>query len=191
MIDFPGSVPYESLSQLVDDAGRKFRDAPLWISIDDDTRISHAEFAALTVRCADAFRARGVRHGTHVAVMLPAVPAYPITWFALARIGAVMVPLNTQYKAADLEYVLRDSDSTFLVIDESALPAFESIMTRDAVIPPSNRIVHRLASDFVQDCRGPAAPARNDDADERVGPETLMSIQYTSGSTGFPKGCML
>ena len=127
MIDFPGTVPYRSLPELVDDAGRRFGDAPLWISIDDDTRISHAEFAALTVRCADALRARGVRHGTHVAVMLPAVPAYPITWFALARIGAVMVPLNTQYKAADLEYVLRDSDSTFLVIDEGALPAFESI----------------------------------------------------------------
>jgi acyl-CoA synthetase (AMP-forming)/AMP-acid ligase II len=194
MIDFPGSVPYESLSQLVDDAGRKFRDAPLWISIDDDTRMSHAEFAALTARCADALRARGVRRGTHVAVMLPAVPAYPITWFALARIGAVMVPVNTQYKAADLEYVLRDSHAAFLVIDETALPAFESIASRDGIIAPANRIVHRLGSDFVQ-CCGPTGQRdvgeARDGAHDAIGPETLMSIQYTSGSTGFPKGCML
>jgi len=47
-------------------------------------------------------------------------------WFALARLGAVMVPVNTAYKAADLEYVLRDSDAAFLVVDESALPAFEN-----------------------------------------------------------------
>lgn len=195
MVNFPGSVAYESLPQLVDDAGRKFGDAPLWISIDDDTRISHTEFAALTARCADALRARGVRHGTHVAVMLPAVPAYPVTWFALARIGAVMVPVNTQYKAGDLEYVLRDSHAMFLVIDETALPAFESIASRDDLVPPANRIVHRLRSDFVEDCR---SPAREHDSQEArggchddIGPETLMSIQYTSGSTGFPKGCML
>jgi acyl-CoA synthetase (AMP-forming)/AMP-acid ligase II len=162
------------------------------------TQLSHAEFAALTVRCADALRARGVRYGTHVAVMLPAVPAYPITWFALARIGAVMVPVNTQYRAADLEYVLRDSDATFLVIDESALPAFQSIAARDDIIAPVNRIVHRCGFDFVQDCRG-EAPCSDDASstapdlshDDRLGSETLMSIQYTSGSTGFPKGCML
>lgn len=201
MINFPGAVPYTNLPELVDDAARKFRDAPLWISIDDGTRISHSDFAELTIRCADALRARGVRHGTHVAVMLPAVPAYPVTWFALARIGAVMVPLNTRYKAADLEYVLRDSNAEFLVIDESVLSVFESIVAKDELIAPANRIVHRLGSDFARDCRGSAegsayfastpTTARDRRHDDDVGRETLMSIQYTSGSTGFPKGCML
>jgi acyl-CoA synthetase (AMP-forming)/AMP-acid ligase II len=202
MINFPGAVSCSSLPQLVDEAARRFGDAPLWISIDDGTQISHSDFSELTVRCAEALRARGVHHGTHVAVMLPAVPAYPVTWFALARIGAVMVPLNSRYKAADLEYVLRDSNAAFLVIDESALPVFGSIAARDELIPPANRIVHRLDSDFVRECRGSAEAALPCNAStstmardrlqvDDVGPETLMCIQYTSGSTGFPKGCML
>ncbi|HYC48060.1 MAG TPA: class I adenylate-forming enzyme family protein [Burkholderiales bacterium] len=245
MIDFPGTVPYQSLAELVDDAARKFGDAPLWISIDDGTRISHADFAELTVRCAEALRARGVTFGTHVAVMLPAVPAYPIVWLALARIGAVMVPVNMGYKSADLEYVLRDSDASWLVIDEAAVPAFESIATKDQIVEPANVIVHRRGEDFVEAVRAPrdrhgstlveprddgvgrhpceddaTRHPRGDDTtrhpggddttrhprvgggpvagflDSRlrgndVGPDTLMSIQYTSGSTGFPKGCML
>src|SRR6185436_2971900 len=149
-------TPKATLAQLADDAARDFGDAPLWISIDDGTRISHSQFAQMTRDCAQALRERGVGSGTHVAVMLPAVPAYPITWFALARLGAVMVPVNTQYKAADLEYVLRDSDATFLVIDETALSAWQSIASRDDIIPLANRIVHRLGADFVQDCWGAA-----------------------------------
>ena len=129
-----------SLGELVDQAARKFGDAPLWISIDDGTRISHAELAALTRKCANALRARGVGHGTHVAVMLPSVPAYAITWFALARLGAVMIPVNTQYKPSDLEYVLRDSDARFLVIDESCMASFNAI--EGEVVSQANVMVH-------------------------------------------------
>jgi acyl-CoA synthetase (AMP-forming)/AMP-acid ligase II len=178
------------LPELVDDAGRKYGDAALWISIDDGTRISHAAFARLTRECAEALLVRGVAYGTHVAVMLPAVPAYAIAWFALARIGAVMVPVNVGYKPADLEYVLRDSGASFLVIDEGALAAFQAIASKDQIMRPENVIVHRLSSDFVRDCFGPASPAPRDEP-AAVNAETLMSIQYTSGSTGFPKGCML
>src|SRR5688572_4909733 len=129
-----------SLGELVDQAARKFGDAPVWISIDDGTRISHAELAVLTRKCANALQARGVGHGTHVAVMLPSVPAYVITWFALARLGAVMIPVNTQYKPGDLEYVLRDSEARFVVIDESCMGPFEAI--ENEIIPPANVIVH-------------------------------------------------
>jgi acyl-CoA synthetase (AMP-forming)/AMP-acid ligase II len=135
-------MPKESLAELVDDAAREFGDAPLWISIDDGTRISHGEFAALTLKCANALRARGVERGTHVAVMLPSVPAYAVTWFALARLGAVMIPVNTQYKPGDLEYVLRDSDARFLVIDESCVASFAAI--EGEIVPAGNVIVHGL-----------------------------------------------
>jgi len=95
-------TPKSTLAELVDDAARDFRDAPFWISIDDSTRISHAQFATLTVKCANALRARGVEHGTHVAVMLPSVPAYAITWFALARLGAIHERDGAFEKARDL-----------------------------------------------------------------------------------------
>jgi len=120
-------VPYASLGQLVDTAAARFGANPLWVSIDGDTSLSFSEFAAATRRCANGFSAVGVKPGAHVAVMLPNVPAYVITWIALARLGAVMVPVNTQYTPRELEYVLEDSDASVLVIDETYTPTFDGI----------------------------------------------------------------
>ena len=130
-------VPYTSLPALVDDAARRYANAPLWVSIDDGTRISFGEFARATLKCANALRALGVEPGTHVAVMLPNVPAYVVTWMALARLGAVMVPVNMQYKSRELEYVLRDSDAAFLVIDDACLPFSQAIEETAATCHPA------------------------------------------------------
>jgi acyl-CoA synthetase (AMP-forming)/AMP-acid ligase II len=185
-------VPFASLPALVDSAAQRFREDPLWVATDDGARISFGEFGRATLKCANALRALGVEPGTHVAVMLPNAPAYAITWIALARLGAVMVPVNTQYKSRELDYVLRDSDTRYLVIDGSCLPVFEGIENADALVPPSNLVVHgaehagrlnwhRIVEDAPD--RAPDVPPPNADM--------LMSIQYTSGTTGFPKGCML
>jgi acyl-CoA synthetase (AMP-forming)/AMP-acid ligase II len=186
-------VPYASLPALVDGAAERFGQQPLWASVDDGARISFREFARATLQCANALNALGVGPGTHVAVMLPNVPAYVVTWMALARLGAVMVPVNTQYKPRELEYVLQDSDTTFLVIDAGCLPVFDALEKRDALVPRSQLIVHgtvdvNRAHDWQSIVE--AAP----DAAPRVPwptGDSLMSIQFTSGSTGFPKGCML
>ena len=186
-------VPYASLPELADDAARRFGESLMWVSIGDNTKITFAEFASQTLKCANALRSRGVEPGTHVAVMLPNVPAYGITWIALARLGAVMVPVNTQYKGRELEYVLRDSDSTFLVIDESCVDAFHGIENRDQIVPRARVVVHGAADErntpnwhrIVSEASATPLDVPGVDAD------TLMSIQYTSGSTGFPKGCML
>lgn len=186
-------VPYASLPELVDDAARKFGERSLWLSIDDGTRISFSEFASQTLKCANALRACGVQPGTHVAVMLPNVPAYAMTWMALARIGAVMVPVNTQYKERELEYVLRDSDSAFLVIDESCLEAFNAIENRHQLISSGSVLVHGAADEErALSWRRAVSEAPATLLDVRgVNADTLMSIQYTSGSTGLSKGCML
>src|SRR4051812_44551987 len=184
-------VPYASLPALVDGAAERFGDATLWASIDDSTRISFREFARLTLQCANALNALGVVNGTHVAVMLPNVPAYVITWMALARLGAVMVPVNTQYKPRELEYVLQDSATTFLLIDASCLPVFDDIANRDALVPPNQLVVHGTRdSKFNWQQIVDAAPATALTVAQAT-VDTLMSIQFTSGSTGFPKGCML
>ena len=186
-------VPYASLPALVDDAAQRYADHPLWVSIDDGTRLSFSEFAGATLQCANALRVLGVEPGAHVAVMLPNAPAYVITWMALARLGAVMVPVNMLYTSRELEYVLRDSAAAFLVIDATCLPIFEAIENGGALIPPSRLVVHGAADTppaldwhrIVEDASAAALTCPPPTAD------TLMSIQYTSGTTGFPKGCML
>ena len=89
-------------------------------------------------RLANGLMAAGVRKGTHVAVMLPNAPEWPITWLALARIGAVAVPVNTRYTARELHYALDDGAADYLVIHESFLAVLAGLPE------PVPRIVGRV-----------------------------------------------
>jgi len=186
-------VAESTLPALVDEAVARFADRILWESIDDGSTLTFAEFRRLTLRCAAALRARGVAFGSHVAVMLPNVPAYVVTWFALARIGAVMVPLNKRNTSRELEYVLRNADATHLVIDESYASLLDGIENRASFLPANSVVIHRASSragevswhDLVQTATDRLP------VEARLAPDTRMSIQYTSGSSGMPKGCVL
>jgi acyl-CoA synthetase (AMP-forming)/AMP-acid ligase II len=186
-------ITYANLPALADEAATRFAAAPLWVSIDDGSRLSFADFRRLTLKCAHALRAIGVAHGAHVAVLLPNAPAYAITWFALARLGAVMIPVNSRNTSRELAYVLRDCDANFLVIDSEYLPVYEGMENRDRFVGRANVIVHGgggNAGSRVWDAIVSAAPESAIDLDG-VRPDTRMSIQYTSGSSGMPKGCVL
>jgi len=73
---------------------------------------------------ANALKNQGVKKGDHVAVMLPNCPEFPYTWLGLAKLGAVMIPLNNGYQAKDLEYILTNSDACALVIQDTFTPRF-------------------------------------------------------------------
>lgn len=184
-IDHPG------LGALADDAARRYGDRVFWESVDDGSTVTFEDFARRTRSFAGALLAAGIAHGTHVAVMLPNVEAFAITWFALARLGAVIVPVNMQYTSRELDYVLRDSDATFLVIDASRLPVLQAI-DEAARVAPGRTLVTGAAPDGYLDWQRMEREAAGTDPElAPAGADALMSIQYTSGSTGFPKGCLL
>lgn len=158
-------------------------------------RLSYGALAAQVAAFAAALAELGIGRGHAVAVMLPNVPAFPITWLALARLGAVMVPVNTASTPRELAYVLEDSQARLLVIDAAALPECGAPASGSAasLLPPERVVVHGAARPGAHDwaallARGttlpppPPCPAAADD---------LLNIQYTSGTTGLPKGCML
>jgi crotonobetaine/carnitine-CoA ligase len=181
------------LAQLADDAAERFSDAILWESIDRDERLSFRQFSCLSRQCALGFASLGVGAGSRVAVMLPNVPAYAVTWFALARLGAVMIPVNMRYTARELEYVLRDSEAGVLVIDASCHELLRTLREGNTVPALKQIVEHGSAvTPDVRNWDDLIASAGDSALDEsRIGPESLMSIQYTSGSTGLPKGCLL
>ena len=182
----------ESLGDFVRACARAQGDKLLGNWFDEGETLSYRAFDQAADRLADSLLRMGVRKGTHVAVMLPNVPAFPITWVALGRIGAVMIPVNAAYTPEEIRFVLADSDSTFLVIDHQMLPRFEQVAASLPLIEGERVIVHggrvegrsewqALREAGSPDFKAPAPVCRHD----------LLNIQYTSGTTGFPKGCML
>ncbi len=176
-----------NIDALLSEAAADTPDATALQFIASGEAITYAGLRDQVSRCAAGLIALGVRHGTKVAVMVPNVPAFPLTWLALARIGAVMVPVNVRYTGRELNYAVTDSGATFVVLDATYLPVL-----RDAALslPPEHVVVVGEPEDgFVawSSLRAtpvtplPTAPTLDD----------LMNIQYTSGTTGLPKGCML
>lgn len=139
-----------------------------------------------------ALRAFGVRKGDRVGVMMPNRIEFPILWFAFAKMGAVLVPVNTHYTPREIEYTLNDAQTKFAIVDESAWPVFSETDPWPQDLA-KERVIHvgqssaRSATSLDEVLKGV------DDApvDEDIRPDDLLNIQYTSGTTGFPKGCML
>src|SRR5690606_13493586 len=96
-----------------------------WFEI--GVQLTFRQFDEAADKLASSLLGLGIRKGTHVGVMLPNVPAFPVTWVALARIGAVMIPVNAGYTPEEIRFVLNDGDAQFLVIDAEYLPRYEGI----------------------------------------------------------------
>lgn len=186
-----GDYP-ETLGAFVRERAETLGEALLGVWFDEGQTLTYRELDETADKLASSLSNLGVRKGTHVAVMLPNIPQFPITWIALGRIGAVMIPVNTGYTSDELYFVLSDSDSQFLITDHALLPNFEAIEDRLPLINGAQVVV-----------RGSPVEGRSNWEELRNAGQTpflppapvyrsdLLNIQYTSGTTGFPKGCML
>jgi crotonobetaine/carnitine-CoA ligase len=153
--------------------------------------VSAAELAAVTDRVAAGLFALGIREGDRVALILPNRNEFLELYFALAKLGAIQVPLNYWLKGEFLRYQLNDSGARVLIADapgvSSAVPivqgtAVERIVHVDALDPTVS--VAAIAYQEVRACTtGFDEPEHRDSA--------VQSILYTSGTTGAAKGCML
>ena len=155
---------------------------------------------------ARALRASGIGHGDHVGVCMGNAIEWVQFFYGAAIVGAVTVPVNTRFKAEELAYCLKQADvrllftaDRFLKIDFTAMlrqvcPALEYKLP-DPALPKLGEIV--VLGDEVPAgaieygkwlARGAWAPAVNANA---VDPDDVLLIQYTSGTTSYPKGAML
>ncbi|NMO00648.1 ATP-dependent acyl-CoA ligase [Gordonia sp. TBRC 11910] len=123
----------------------------------------------------------GVAPGDRVAIMLPNVVQWPIAWLAIGKAGAVSVPVNSSYQRADLEFVLRDSGARVILTDAEHRPLVDEV--RDSADDLSG--VRVVDVDTLEHLPAATAPSVT------VTGDTLANLQYTSGTTGFPKACML
>lgn len=157
---------------------------------DRGERATYFEMDRRSNSCARALRAFGLRKGDHVGVMLPNRIEFPILWFALAKLGAVMVPIY-MYTPREVGYVLSDTNTMTAIVDASAWPIFSAMdpwpqnLARERVIVVGERSTTAITLDEL--LKGVDESPVNED----VCPDDVLNIQYTSGTTGFPKGCIL
>ncbi len=179
----------------------------------DYTR-TYAEFKRDVDECAAALISLGVKAGDHVAVWATNVPAWFITFWATTKIGAVLVTVNTAYKINEIEYLLKQSDTHTLVMIEDCKDInyreiIEKLCPELQNNEPGNPIYSKklpflrnvvTVGFSMQGCltweqmlqRSSMIP--KEEVRRRaslVKPDDVCNMQYTSGTTGFPKGVML
>lgn len=178
-----------------------FPDAPALIWPRRGVALTFAELDARSLAAARAFAAIGVRRGERVTVWSENLPEWIVAQLALARLGAILVTANTALRAPEIEYLLRQSQSCGVVYsagtEANPYPAslaqvrarlpdlrFELFFGETAPAPA------RSWRDFL--AGGAAVDAAPLLATERtLAPDDVINMQYTSGTTGFPKGVML
>lgn len=177
-------------------------------------RLSYAQFDAAVDRAARGMLALGIEPGEHVAIWATNVPQWVLLQFATARIGAVLVTINPAYRPYELEYVLKQCDAVALFLVERFKTSNYYAML-DEVCPelkhaapaglqsdkfPRLRFVVGLESHapaggttWSEMCSlADAVPAgRLDSIGQTLRAEQPVNIQYTSGTTGFPKAATL
>jgi fatty-acyl-CoA synthase len=143
---------------------------------------------------ASALIARGVKKGDRVGIWSPNRYEWVLVQYATARMGAILVNVNPAYRLHELEHVLKQSGTSFLIISKGFRQADYVAMVREAVERcPEHRhtlvIDHEWAA-FMEEGRRAGTEALAD-RERTLDPDDPINIQYTSGTTGFPKGATL
>jgi fatty-acyl-CoA synthase len=203
-----------TLGQILDRAVSTCPDNEAVVYVDRDFRLTYREFGDLVDRLARGLMAIGIQKGEKVAVWATNVPYWVALQFATAKIGAVLLTVNTNYRISELSYVLAQSETEnlFLIdgyqdIDylQTVYELVPELRTQERGRLATARFPHLKRVFFLglEKHRGMysvpevlAMSAMTDARDYRrrqaaLDPHDVVNMQYTSGTTGFPKGVML
>jgi fatty-acyl-CoA synthase len=203
-----------TFGQLLDDTTARYPDKDAIVNVQKGLRYSYTEFSDIVNQTAKAFIGMGVKKGDHVAIWATNVVEWVFALFGAAKIGAVVVTVNTNYRSHELEYLLRQSDScTVLLIEEyrgnnyvscindvcPELAGSEPGKLASEKLPVLKNVIYMGEKEFPGMFTWSSFLKMGEGvSDEAVAemqaacdPDDVINMQYTSGTTGFPKGVML
>lgn len=186
-LDYPKISLYHYLKKVAD----QYPNRTALIFIAD--RVTYREMMVNIDRMAAAFTAMGLQKGDRIALMLPNCFAYVYCYFAAMRQGLVVAQLNPLLTARELSFIVRDSNARVLIAADAVFQTIEQAMLDQdienlIVVPLTGEKINVNARPFddILQQHEPNPP------DVEINPEEdLAVLQYTGGTTGFPKGAML
>jgi long-chain acyl-CoA synthetase len=209
------TVTAESLCDLLDTAVTRFGPQ---IALDFyGATTTFAELGEQVARIAGSLKALGIKPGDRVAIILPNCPQHVIAFYAVLRLGAIVVETNPLYTADELAYQLADSGACLAIAWDVVVPTIDGIRSQTSItqviavnmttaLPRTKRITLRLPVAKARTTRAAmTAPAPGalrwkkvladgwplHSAHARPAASDLAVLQYTGGTTGVPKGAML
>ena len=160
----------------------------------DSHRDLRLTFAALNARCnrlANALRADGIEPGERVGLLLMNSAEFMEAYFALAKVGAVVVPLNWRLVPDELEFILKDSGTRRLIYDEAFVDTVADLHARGARTDVGQWLqvtAEREAAHFAVGYEAFRDGGAEDEPEITARDQDMLYIMYTSGTTGLPKG---
>ncbi len=204
-----------TIGQLVDTVADRFgqSDALKYHELDID--YNYSEFKSVCDTVAKGFLALGIERGEKIAIWANNIPEWVYTQFGSGKMGAVLVTVNTNYRSFELEYLLKQSQATTLIMIGGVIENDEYVNIINNVCPelkhshpgeldskklPDLKRIVFIGDDAPDGAIGWEEMIRmgetvSDEALKQrqalLDPDDVINMQYTSGTTGFPKGVML
>jgi fatty-acyl-CoA synthase len=207
-------IMHLTVGQLLSKIADQYPEHEAVVYVDRDLRYTYRQFYEICGQAAKGFMKLGIAKGDQLAIWASNYPEWLITQFATGRMGAVLVTVNTNYRTAELEYLLRQSDTSTLLLMESYRGVSYTEMLYEIVPELKDAEPGKLQSQrlpclknvvILSDKKYPGMFNWSDvmelgktvsdeelrEREDSLDPFDVINMQYTSGTTGFPKGVML